>query len=105
MVDGEVDQESLGDAADLDVEIVRLHLPTHATTILLRLHVEMLVSASPAVHQGVLNKGVALLQKPFTPSALAHKLREVLDEASAPKPDTTQQTFGFASTADGNEIE
>ena len=32
------------------------------------------------IHQGVLNKGVALLQKPFTPSALAHKLREVLDK-------------------------
>jgi PAS domain S-box-containing protein len=32
------------------------------------------------IHQGVLNKGVALLQKPFTPSALAHKLREVLDD-------------------------
>jgi two-component system, cell cycle sensor histidine kinase and response regulator CckA len=32
------------------------------------------------VHQGVLNKGAALLQKPFTPSALAHKLREVLDK-------------------------
>ncbi len=30
-------------------------------------------------HQGVLSKGVAMLQKPFTPSALAHKLREVLD--------------------------
>jgi CheY-like chemotaxis protein len=32
------------------------------------------------VHQGVLSQGVALLQKPFTPSALAHKLREVLDK-------------------------
>ena len=32
------------------------------------------------IHQGVLNKGVALLQKPFTPSALARKLREVLDQ-------------------------
>ncbi len=33
---------------------------------------------SAIVHQGALNKGVALLQKPFTPSALANKLREVL---------------------------
>jgi PAS domain S-box-containing protein len=32
------------------------------------------------VHQGVLTKGVMLLQKPFTPSALARKLREVLDQ-------------------------
>jgi len=48
------------------------------------------------VHQGVLNKGVALLQKPFTPSALANKLREVLDQPSAPARETGQETFRFA---------
>ena len=37
------------------------------------------------VHQGVLDEGVALLQKPFTPSALANKLREVLDQPQTPK--------------------
>jgi signal transduction histidine kinase/CheY-like chemotaxis protein len=39
------------------------------------------------VHQGVLDKGVALLQKPFTPFALAHKLREMLDQPITPKLD------------------
>jgi len=34
------------------------------------------------IHQGVFSKGLALLQKPFTPSALASKLREVLDQPS-----------------------
>ncbi len=34
------------------------------------------------VHQGVLNQGVELLQKPFTPSALAHRLRDILDQSS-----------------------
>jgi two-component system cell cycle sensor histidine kinase/response regulator CckA len=52
------------------------------------------------VHQGVLNQGVALLQKPFTPSALAHKLREVLDQPNAPKPDTAQKTSGFTKITD-----
>jgi CheY-like chemotaxis protein len=32
-----------------------------------------------AINQGVLDKGVSLLQKPFTPSVLARKVREVLD--------------------------
>jgi PAS domain S-box-containing protein len=35
---------------------------------------------SAIVHQGILDEGVMLLQKPFTPSALAHKVREVLDQ-------------------------
>jgi two-component system, cell cycle sensor histidine kinase and response regulator CckA len=36
------------------------------------------------VHQGVLNRGVMLLQKPFTPSALANKVRDVIDQRLQP---------------------
>ena len=40
-------------------------------------------TANTIVHQGVLNPAAALLQKPFTPAALAQKLREVLDQPQA----------------------
>jgi len=51
------------------------------------------------VHQGVLDEGVALLQKPYAPSTLAQKLREVLDQRAARKPDTAQQTFAFSQSS------
>jgi two-component system cell cycle sensor histidine kinase/response regulator CckA len=38
------------------------------------------------IHHGIFDKGLAHLQKPFTPSALAHKLREVLDHPIAATP-------------------
>ena len=36
-------------------------------------------SEDAIVHHGVLEAGIAFLQKPITPNALARKVREVLD--------------------------
>jgi hypothetical protein len=35
--------------------------------------------SGPRIQQGILDGGIKLLQKPFTPSSLARKVREVLD--------------------------
>ena len=39
-----------------------------------------------ALQQGILESGAAFLQKPFTPSDLAQKVREVLDRPDPPTP-------------------
>jgi signal transduction histidine kinase/DNA-binding response OmpR family regulator len=42
------------------------------------------------IRHGVLEEGTAFLQKPFTPAGLANKVREVLDQPSAPQSTTTR---------------
>jgi len=39
---------------------------------------------SAIVHQGILDDGITLLQKPYTPSTLANKVRQVLDGPNPP---------------------
>jgi two-component system cell cycle sensor histidine kinase/response regulator CckA len=52
----------------------------HATSPHTRTLFTSAFTANAISRQGVLNQGTALLQKPFTPAALAQKLREVLDQ-------------------------
>jgi hypothetical protein len=37
------------------------------------------ITTQPGMHSGLLEDGMAFLQKPFTPSALSERVREVLD--------------------------
>jgi signal transduction histidine kinase/CheY-like chemotaxis protein len=50
-------------------------------------------------HHGMLETGVEFLSKPYTSAALAHKVREVLNQPGAP-PDPAQKTFGFTNLSD-----
>jgi CheY-like chemotaxis protein len=50
---------------------------------------------------GVRATGAGHLQKPFTPAALAKKIREVFDQAYLPEPDAAQNTFGFSTIPSG----
>jgi PAS domain S-box-containing protein len=51
-------------------------LHPHTKTLFTSAYTEQAIA-----HQGVLDEGMTLLQKPFTPSLLAHKLRDALDQA------------------------
>jgi PAS domain S-box-containing protein len=53
------------------------------------------------IQQGVLNKDAALLLKPFTPAELASKVRELLDQPGAPRPDIAPGGSGFARITHG----
>ena len=49
-----------------------------------------------AIHQGVLVEGIQFLQKPFTPDALAHKARSVLDRGECSL-ESTMHAGNFSS--------
>ncbi|HEX5398477.1 MAG TPA: ATP-binding protein, partial [Verrucomicrobiae bacterium] len=59
-------------------------------------HTRILFTSAYTEHaitdQGVLDRGAALLQKPFTPSALALKVREALNQPSVSQPSLATKT-------------
>jgi two-component system cell cycle sensor histidine kinase/response regulator CckA len=48
-------------------------------------------------HHGVLQPGIEFIPKPYTPSALARRVRALLDKPNAPIPGAPPESFGFGA--------